>query len=52
MKKYNCTISEKDREDFVSVFEVTANNKKEALSFAKMQKTKRGQKIELSLIKS
>lgn len=51
MRTYNCTISEKGREDFVSCFQVKANNLKEAKSFAKMQKTSYFQRVEARLKK-
>lgn len=51
MKKYNCTISEKNHNDFISVFQVQANNLKEAKSFARMQKTKYFQTISVHLTK-
>ena len=51
METYNCTISENGREDFVSCFKVKANNLKEAKSYAKMQKTKYFQKVEVRLAK-
>lgn len=51
MKTYNCTISEKNHNDFISVFQVQANNLKEAMSYAKMQKTKFRQKVEVRLNK-
>ena len=49
MKKYNCTISERGLNDFVSVFQVKANNLSEAKSFARMQKTKYFQTISVRL---
>ena len=51
MKTYNCTISERGLNDFVSVFQVKADNRKEAISFAKMQKTKFRQVVEVRLSK-
>jgi len=51
MKTYNCSISEKGKEDFVSVFQVQANNLKEAKSFARMQKTNYRQTINIRLSK-
>jgi hypothetical protein len=51
MKTYNCTISEKNTEDFISVFQVKANSLKEAKDFARMQKTSFRQKVEVRLSK-
>mgnify|MGYP000924527295 CR=1 FL=1 len=51
MKNYNCSISEKGREDFISVFQVKANNLKEAKAFARMQKTSHFQKVDVKLSK-
>lgn len=51
MKKYNCTISEKNHNNFISVFQVQANNLKEAKSYARMQKTKYFQTISVRLAK-
>ena len=51
MKTYNCSISEKGREDFASVFHIMANSLKEAKSFARMQKTSYRQKLEVKLSK-
>lgn len=51
MKTYNCSISEKGRQDFVSVFQVKATNLKEAKSFARMQKTNYRQIVEVRLSK-
>ena len=51
MKNYNCSISEKGREDYVSVFQIKANNLKEAKGFARMQKTNHFQKVEVRLSK-
>lgn len=39
MRIYECTISQKGMNDFISVFQIGANNLKEAKSYAKMQKT-------------
>lgn len=51
MKKYDCTISEKGLNDFVSAFQVQANNLKEAKSYARMQKTKYFQTVSVRLAK-
>jgi hypothetical protein len=51
MKTYNCTISEKGIQNFVSAFQIKANNLKEAKSFARMQKTNYRQKVEVRLSK-
>lgn len=51
MRTYNCTISENEREDFVSCFQVKANTIKEAKGFAKMQKTNYFQKVNVKLAK-
>ena len=51
MKTYNCSISEKGRENFVSVFQVKANNLKEAKKLAGMQKTNYHQKVDVKLSK-
>lgn len=51
MKTYNCTISQKGREDYISTFQINANNLKEARSYAKNQKTNYFQKVEVRLSK-
>lgn len=51
MKTYNCSISEKGTQDFVSVFEIKATTLKEAKSFASMQKTKFRQQVDVKLKK-
>lgn len=51
MKTYTCTISQKGLNDFVTCFEVTANNLKEAKSFARMQKTNYFQTVSVKIKK-
>ena len=51
MKNYDCTISQKNLNDFVSVFQVKADNLKQAKDFARMHKTNYFQKVEVRLSK-
>jgi len=49
MKTYNCTISERGHEDFISTFQIKAKNLKEAYTYARHQKTKYHQTVECRL---
>lgn len=51
MKTYVCTISEKNHNDFISVFQVKAENLREAKSCAHMQKTSYFQQVNVKLNK-
>ena len=51
MKTYNCTIEQNGLNEFVSTFQIRANNLKEAKSFAKMQKTNYFQRVNVKLAK-